>query len=320
MKKILTTCFILVRLCCMSQTSVDTYNHFKKKADSLYRKEQYGEAAQTYSRAFRSKVKAYRADRYTAACCWASVSKPDSAFVQLRILAPQWSLSAIEELSAAKELASLHGDPRWSLLLDSARSNIRRAEAGINRVLLQEVDSLKNEDQRWRTASTELENKGAIDSVKLKKIWSKVAIADSLNYISVKRIWEQFCYPNSDLLGKEGSHNFWLLMQHQDKHPDFQEEVLSGMKLEVERGKSFPSDYAYLTDRVKVNRHQLQIYGSQMTLNADHTSYAPKPLVEPEAVNERRMNMGLPSIEEYIEIMNTHYKGTLANHGLPGSK
>jgi hypothetical protein len=312
MNHLLTVLLILMRLSCLSQTHLDTYHQFKKQADSLYQKGLYAEAGHTYTQAFQSlNGKGYPADRYSAACCWALDRKPDSAFLQLDNLSIKQNFKEIEKLSADKDLVSLHTDPRWPTLLKCVRKNFEKAEAGINRALLHEVDSLKKEDQKWRTALTECENQRVVDSVRSKEMWAKIRLTDSLNYPALKHIWERYCYPNTDLLGEEGSHNFWLLMQHQDKHPDFQEEVLAGMKRETDRGKASLRDYAYLVDRVKVNKGQLQIYGTQMIPNADHSSYEPKPVVEPEKLNERRTSIGLPSIQEYIEIMNSHYSGTL---------
>jgi hypothetical protein len=48
-----------------------------------------------------------------------------------------------------------------------------------------------------------------------------------------------------------------------------------------------------------------------MQLNKDNTSYEPKPVIDPEHLNERRKSVGLDTIEEYIKTMNTRYFGTL---------
>ena len=100
-------------------------------------------------------------------------------------------------------------------------------------------------------------------------------------------------------------------MQHQDRHSQFQEEVLHKMKEEADKGKASVINYAYLLDRVKVNTGQLQVYGTQMILNSTKTSYEPKPVVEPSKLNERRKSVGLDTIESYIETMNSRYFGTL---------
>ena len=83
------------------------------------------------------------------------------------------------------------------------------------------------------------------------------------------------------------------------------------MKIEVAVKKASSMDYAYLVDRVAINSGRQQVYGTQMTLNSDSSSYTPKPLIDPTLVDERRKEMGLGPIENYIKIMNERYFGTL---------
>lgn len=136
-------------------------------------------------------------------------------------------------------------------------------------------------------------------------------LTDSLNYFLLKDIFAKYGFPNHDLVGQEGSSNFWLLVQHQDRHPAFQDSVLTKMKIEVDAHKASGRNYAYLVDRVKVNTGQQQIYGTQLELNEEHTSYIPKNVIDPDKLNERRLSVGLESIESYIEFMNQVYAGSL---------
>lgn len=53
-----------------------------------------------------------------------------------------------------------------------------------------------------------------------------VRITDSLNYFDLKRIFDKYGYPGFNLVREDGSYNYWLLVQHQDKHPHFQIKVL----------------------------------------------------------------------------------------------
>lgn len=150
-----------------------------------------------------------------------------------------------------------------------------------------------------------------IDTIGYDKVSRKITITDSLNFFSIKKIFQQHGYPGYNLVDTVSSHNFWLLVQHADRHLDFQDSVVSQMKIEMEKENASQSDYAYLVDRVMINKGELQIYGSQMKLNDSSTSFEPKPVVEPSLLNERRKSVGLPSIEEYIDLMNKHYYGSL---------
>ena len=180
----------------------------------------------------------------------------------------------------------------------------------IDSLLFQKLDSLVLEDQKWRGLIKELNN-GKIDTISWEVISANLTYIDSLNFITVEQLFEEFGYLGYDKVGKQGSNNFWLLVQHCDKHPNFQLEVLKAMEIQTRRGNASLADFAYLTDRVKVNLGQLQVYGTQMKLNGSSDSYEPKPVIDPENLNERRKLVDLITIEEYIKLMNERYYGTL---------
>jgi hypothetical protein len=136
---------------------------------------------------------------------------------------------------------------------------------------------------------------------------------DSLNYFELKDIVDEYGYPGFDIVGEDYSNSFWNIIQHQDNNLGFQKEVLKKMKIECNRNNASKLYYAYLIDRVKVNSGEMQIYGTQMQLNLDSTSYEPKPIIELEKLDKRRMEVGLKPISEYITTMNTRYAGTLNN-------
>lgn len=147
----------------------------------------------------------------------------------------------------------------------------------------------------------------------LTDITLNIHITDSLNYFKLRGIINEYGFPGFNLVGEDYSNSFWNIIQHQDNNLEFQKEVLEKMKIECERNNASKLYYAYLIDRVKVNSGELQIYGTQMQLNADSSSYEPKPVVEPEKLDERRKKVGLVPISEYIETMNQRYFGTLKN-------
>ena len=192
----------------------------------------------------------------------------------------------------------------------AAAQTVEKTAVVFDSKLVHLLDSLHDEDQRWRNLLTKIRN-GQADSSQLGEARKMMRETDSLSHFHLKKIIEERGFPNYDLVGEDGSHNFWLLMQHQDKYVFFQENVLDLMKIEVEKGKASGKDYAYLLDRVAVNSDKPQTFGTQMHLNADSSSYEPKPCLEPEKLNERRASVGLGTIENYIETMNQRYFGTL---------
>gem|GEM_PF-278923 len=128
------------------------------------------------------------------------------------------------------------------------------------------------------------------------------------HYYRLTNIFTQTGYPGYDKVGKEGSKHFWLLVQHLDKWPEFQQQVLDAMAKQVAASNASSIDFAYPTDRVRLNTGHKQLYGTQAKYNTDSCQAYPKPLENPESVNERRKMMGLPLLEEYLnQLSESHF-------------
>ncbi len=295
--------------------SKETTDYFQliKKADSLYRIKDYKSSANLYTSAFKSfGWKGYPNDRYNAACSWALSGIPDSAFLQLEKITKKANFADYKRITTDEDLKILHNDNRWISLLKLVYENKENEEKNYNKHLINLLDSLKTEDQKWRKYLIMYDNREVeCDTITRNQICYNMIATDSMNCLFLKNIFNVYGVPNYDFAGQEGSHNFWLLIQHQDKNPQFQDSVLLKMKIEVDNKKFSAIDYAYLVDRVKINTGQLQIYGTQLQLNNDSTSYEPKPVIDIKQLNNRRKSIGLTSIEEYIVIMNKKNYGTL---------
>lgn len=63
-----------------------------------------------------------------------------------------------------------------------------------------------------------------------------------------------------------------------------------------------PIDLAYLQDRVLMYAGEKQIYGTQL-----HDDLSVYPVEAEEQLNERRAAIGLPTMEEYIEMVKNIY-------------
>lgn len=164
-------------------------------------------------------------------------------------------------------------------------------------------------DQKARTDYIELENKHAVsDSLAVKKAGRRMTYVDSIHYITLQEIFKAVGYPDVKESGGSGPSYFWLLVQHQDRHPTFQDSVLTAMKPVVDSGQVSGVLYAMLTDRVRINTGRLQVYGSQVHLNADSSAYEMLPCEDPENVNARRKSVGLAPIEVYLESFNKDLK------------
>lgn len=134
----------------------------------------------------------------------------------------------------------------------------------------------------------------------------KKRYSDSVFALNEKRlnaIFERYGYPGYSLVGKKESNDFWLMTQHCDHDVAFQEKVLVAMRAKVGLHDADAKNFAYLTDRVRVNTGRRQLYGTQVTYNVDSCQAVPKPLEDSSHVNERRKQIGMESLESYLNWM-----------------
>jgi len=116
------------------------------------------------------------------------------------------------------------------------------------------------------------------------------------------KMFNQYGYLGFDQVGEKGSDNFWLMVQHCDFDPVFQQKVLDAMELELKNDNANKQNYAYLTDRVRINTGKKIVYGTQVTYNEFGQAIS-QPLEDSLNVNERRKEVGLESLEEYLNMM-----------------
>lgn len=127
----------------------------------------------------------------------------------------------------------------------------------------------------------------------------------------VEQMFSRYGFLGFDKVGKDGSHHFWLLVQHCDKYPAFQKRVLKSMDKEIKKKNADPRDYAYLYDRVKVLAGEKQLFGTQVTYETKTTGRAiPKiGLMDSANVDKLRKKYTLEPLKEYLNSMTTsHYE------------
>ena len=167
-----------------------------------------------------------------------------------------------------------------------------------NAALIQQIDSMFASDQFWRIEYTKKERREiSIYSYEgIRKNWSEV---DRINQLKAKLIIKKYGYPGYDLVGSS-SDSFWIIIQHCDNDIPFQERVLALMKQQIAKNNASKEKYAYLTDRILVNKDQKQIYGTQLSRDNKTGKYSPFPLKDPKSVDKLRKEVGLEPIAIYI--------------------
>ena len=135
--------------------------------------------------------------------------------------------------------------------------------------------------------------------------WQRVVAVDAENLPWLKSLVAEVGWPGRSLVGEDGAHAAWLLVQHADADPAFQRRCLDLMTEAAERGEATRRELAYLTDRVLLAEGQPQEYGTQMTGSAD--GWVPKRLRDPGNVDARRAAVSLGPVSEYKARITSSY-------------
>lgn len=177
--------------------------------------------------------------------------------------------------------------------------------------LAQRILTLAAKDQEKRYHLFNLEHDLNSTEASKERARADIEAADKENLIAIRVIFEEHGFPSKSLVGEEASHRFWMLVQHADQDVDFQAEVAADLAVKYKEGEADVKDYAFLLDRVRINRAQKQVYGTQVELKADGSAFIPKPLEDPEAVEQRRAQVGLEPLSKYLTDMNKLYSYSL---------
>lgn len=122
-------------------------------------------------------------------------------------------------------------------------------------------------------------------------------IIDRTNCTKLSGIIKCIGWPTISKVGVYASEGAWLLAQHADHDVTFQECCLGLMCQESDTEVS-EVNIAFLHDRICVNRGVPQFYGTQFT-ETTSGAYGPRPIWNPESVDERRAAIGLEPIAQY---------------------
>ncbi len=126
---------------------------------------------------------------------------------------------------------------------------------------------------------------------------------DRRNTARMKVIVVKHGWPTKRMVGRDGMRAAWLLVQHADQAVAFQRKCLALMGRLQKTGQVSRKDVAYLTDRVQVNEGKPQVYGTQF--HVVDGARQPRPIHDAPNVEKRRKSMGLTTMKEYTELMNT---------------
>lgn len=300
MKKfIITSLWLFLGTMIYGQGITQEYQDHIKQAQELYLAKDYRKAAEKFSEAFKSiGWKGTTTDRYNAACLWALSGEPDSAFFQLERIALRANYTNYNHLLSDPDLNSLHKDDRWIALLDVVKQNKENAEANFNKPLVAILDTIYIDDQKYRMQMDAIDAQYGWESKEMQELWNIIHIKDSINLVKVESILDQYGWLGPDVVGGQGNSTLFLVIQHSEQ--ETQEKYLPMMREAVKNGKAQGSSLALLEDRVAIGQGKRQIYGSQIGRDDETGQYYVLPLDDPDNVDQRRAEVGLSPLSDYL--------------------
>ncbi|WP_310586204.1 DUF6624 domain-containing protein [Emticicia oligotrophica] len=122
---------------------------------------------------------------------------------------------------------------------------------------------------------------------------------DSINLIKIVNILDTKGWVGADKVGGQANQTLFLVIQHADLAT--QQKYLPMMRDAVKKGNANANSLALLEDRVALGEGRKQIYGSQIGRNEKTQAFYVLPLEDPDNVDKRRAEVGLPPMAEYVK-------------------
>lgn len=160
------------------------------------------------------------------------------------------------------------------------------------------LDSINIEDQKYRSDVDSINKAFGWSSDEMKDHWTKINEVDASNLVIVEDILAKHGWLSAEQVGGRANSTLFLVIQHSNQ--DIQEKYLPMMRQAVKDGNANASSLALLEDRIGLGKGELQVYGSQVGTNPETQELYVLPLIDPDNVNQRRAEVGLGSIEDYI--------------------
>lgn len=128
---------------------------------------------------------------------------------------------------------------------------------------------------------------------------------DSAHASRLRELVERRGWPRRSEVGQEAVEAAFLVVQHAP-FDDWQAAMLPHVEEAVRAGELEVQDYALLFDRVQVDRGLPQRYGTQLDGPVDGELRL-HPLEDSSAVDSLRAELGLPSLDEYLAVIEEAY-------------
>ena len=274
-----------------SQNRIE-YFYLRNKAEVQIVRSNYDSALVLYQKAFDMKGYIHSRDLFNAAICAAKTPQKnrDLGIKYLEMLSHNGVAKHTMYKSCFKPLRK--GD-LWKKTKKTFKRNIKNARSLWNDSLKLVLKKLVKRDQEFRLKPGSYSVYG-----------DTILYLDSLNIEELKKIISIYGYPNEQIIGKKRhlakNLNHYVIIRHYYQNKGF--EMSKILYNEVKKGNLSPRVFCELEDKknTEINNHDK--YGTVIFFNLNgkeiKQNYSAKEI---KTFNKNRRELGLESIEEYIE-------------------
>lgn len=246
-------------------------------------------------------------DYYQAAQAAARNHEPQRALAWLTQAVAQGYFSE-EQLRVEEDFAALAAQPAWPRLLTQARTRQRQHEASFDPALVALLKKIQFQDQQYRLVAEVAERKHGLNAPQMVEAMRKQDRVDRVLSRQVDSLIARYGYPGKSLVGEYQKSAAFLVLQH---NPD--EKYLPLLTAAADKKELAWSSVAIFIDRIKRDKGEMQVYGSQFGGQANG-HYLLQPIEDEPNVNVRRAKIGLRPLEEYLQYWGIVYQVPTATH------
>jgi hypothetical protein len=161
--------------------------------------------------------------------------------------------------------------------------------------LLDTIWKTEQEHIRLRDSIGKVHGYESVEFQKQNEIYHK---NHDINEKKILEILDTHGWPSKNTIGEQGNLTISNVLQHSGL--EVREKYLPMMRKAVKEKEFAPRLLARAEDRLATDRGELQIYGGQIKYYPETQSFNVWPIVDPENVDQRRAEIGLGPMKEFL--------------------
>jgi hypothetical protein len=236
--------------------------------------------------------------KYNICCVFALRGMKDSAFNSIaKYLMDRPDIHLFNE----PDFYLLTHDRRWKTLYNKLSKQYFEEHPTYNKEKSYQLSLMRINDQAYYKKMEVAKTKYGPQSKEVKQIWKTKDSLNQINIIQLLKMSPNGDFPKSSEIGREGNQTLFLIIQHSNL--EIQKKYLPAVEKLANDNEIAKQAFALLKDRVCVGEGQDQIYGSQVKTDSAGI-YTLVPIRDEIHVNERRKEMGMIPLEDYLKRYN----------------